>query len=421
MRSTPSPTPPLHLTSLCTPSTTTNTNNADDNNNNPASFDSSSWIIAVGLAIFAAICNNIGVNIQKLAWTRKQRHVDNYQLWWLLGMLLIALASVFDFTALAFGPQSVIAPLGALTMVCNAYIAPAMHGEKLSRLVFISTVIIVAGCAISVMAASHDNIICTIDTLFALYWTKRFYIYAFIFFAIVISTLLFLRRADRLSMDKSLSNEYARVYAVHRIGYAFLSGLFGAQSVLFARTVSEMIVGSVRGGRMFLAYPGTYAVVMSLVLCIVLQIYFLNIGLSRFESLYNVPTFTSTWIVGTAIGGAVFYGEVKDFTLKQAILFPLGVCTCVIGVLLLSFGDQTSSSIGDGNKSQPSPPPPTPPPPILSSISTSATNNTSIMSGRNQTISNNSSMYESDVENPRWLMHTTSSDELLLDDDHDDR
>ena len=46
-------------------------------------------------------------------------------------MTMIVLAAVFDFVALAFGPQSVIAPIGSLTMVANAVIAPWMHGEKL--------------------------------------------------------------------------------------------------------------------------------------------------------------------------------------------------------------------------------------------------------------------------------------------------
>ena len=45
-------------------------------------------------------------------------------------MLFIALASVLDFAALAFGPQSVIAPLGSLTIVANAFVAPAL-GERL--------------------------------------------------------------------------------------------------------------------------------------------------------------------------------------------------------------------------------------------------------------------------------------------------
>jgi hypothetical protein len=254
-------------------------------------------------------------------------------------MVLVVLASIFDFVALAFGPQSVIAPLGALTMVSNAIVAPWMHGEKLHKRVLIATMIIMVGCAISVGAASHNNNICDIDSLFGLYMTGRFALYALILFAIIFGLLYFIKKAERLKEQYGAdSEEYMRVFRYHRISYAGLSGVFGSQSVLFARTVSQMFVGSARGGRIFLAYPGTYVVVASLVGCIVLQIYWLNQGLARFESLYNVPIFTSTWIVGTALGGGVNFGEFSTFSAVQAFLFPLGVFMCIAGVFFLSQG-----------------------------------------------------------------------------------
>ena len=81
---------------------------------------------------------------------------------------------------------------------------------------------------------------------------------------------------------------------------------------------------------------GTYFVIGSMVACIVLQVYFLNLGLARFESLHNVPVFTSTWIVGTVIGGGVFYGEFSSFTPMQTIIFPVGVSLCIGGVVFLA-------------------------------------------------------------------------------------
>jgi len=102
--------------------------------------------------------------------------------------------------------------------------------------------------------------------------------------------------------------------------------------------VDLLFVGSTRHGGFFLAYPGTYAVVFCLVASIVLQIYWLNQGLARFESLYNVPIFTTTWIVGTVLGGGVFYGEFSDFSVAQALLFPLGIFLCCLGVFFLAQG-----------------------------------------------------------------------------------
>ena len=330
---------------------------------NAAAFDKSSWAIAVSLAAFAALLNNVGVNLQKLAWIKKLAASFSAQLYrtvrgrppgharapdsrarappkyWLLGMLLIALASAFDFAALAFGPQSVIAPLGSLTIVANAFVAPAMLGERLHAGVLLASVVIVAGCTTAVAAASHSNVICDIDSLFALYWTRHFIVYALTLLALVAGLLSLVRRAEALEAAHGFdSDAYQALFKYHRISYPALSGVFGSQSVLFARTVSEMMVGSARGGRNMLLYPGTFAVAGALASCVVLQVYFLNLGLSRFESLYVVPMFTSTWIVGTALGGGVFYGEFADFSLAQAVLFPAGVGLCLAGLFLLVRG-----------------------------------------------------------------------------------
>jgi len=254
------------------------------------------------------------------------------------------MASLFDFAALAFGPQSVIAPLGALTMVANAVVAPMMHGEKLHTHVVKATAVILVGCATTVASASRSNDICDVDALFALYSTPRFMVYVLFLLIIVLGVLLFISRAEKLKKGFGEdSKTYQKVFKFHRISYAGLSGTFGSQSVLFARSVSELVVSTARGGRNFLLYPGTYFVVFMLVFCIVLQLFFLNKGLSRFESLYNVPVFTSTWIVGTVLGGGVFYGEFSQFSVTQAILFPFGIILCVGGVLFLSFGSGDES------------------------------------------------------------------------------
>jgi len=313
-------------------------------------FDRQSWMIAVSLAVVAAFSNNLGVNLQKLAWMKRQRMPTTYQyrLYWLAGMVCIVFASVFDFVALAFAPQSVIAPMGSLTMVFNTCVAPRMLGESLHGKVVASTFIIVAGCILAVMSASHVNAICSVDALFALYLTMRFFAYALCFFAIVGVTMAFITRAERVKADYGVDTDaYRKVFRYHRVSYAFLSGLFGAQSVLFARSVGQLFVGSTRGGRIFLAYPASYLIVFCMVGCIVLQLYFLNLGLARFESVYNVPVFTGTFIVGVALGGGIFYGEFSQFAAWQAVCFPLGVVVCIIGVFMLT-QSQGPSVMEDG-------------------------------------------------------------------------
>ncbi len=79
----------------------------------------------------------------------------------------------------------------------------------------------------------------------------------------------------------------------------------------------------------------------------------LNQGLARFESLYNVPVFTSTWIVFTIVAGGVMYNEFAKFSVIQALAFPTGVFLCCLGVFYLSRSTNTSGvdapGIGEDN------------------------------------------------------------------------
>lgn len=192
-------------------------------------------------------------------------------------MVLIVMASVLDFAALALGPQSVVAPLGSLTLVANTFVAPWMHGEKLQPGVIKATVVILVGCVASVAAATPVNNICTLEALFALYLTGRFTLYAMIVSGLLLAIYVYIKKCERVHAELGQNSAaYQSLLRFHRISYAAESGIFGAQSVLFARTVTQAFAGSLRGGTLFLRNPAIYLVLACLVGCIVLQIYWLN-------------------------------------------------------------------------------------------------------------------------------------------------
>jgi hypothetical protein len=92
--------------------------------------------------------------------------------------------------------------------------------------------------------------------------------------------------------------------------------MFVAQSIMFARTIALAINDTTRGGPFFLLEPATFAVILSMVFCVVAQVYWLNQGLARFDSLYNTPMFCGTAIVGTVCG------DITEFIGFFSFLFP---------------------------------------------------------------------------------------------------
>lgn len=310
-------------------------------------FDQISWTIAVSLAILAAICNNLGVNFQKLAWVKKQNNGNqkSYRAIWVLGLMGIILASVFDFVALAFGPQSVIAPLGALTIVLNLFVSPWLHGEVITKKIVIATLVIIAGAALAVATASHVNVVCGLNGVFAYFMSPMFAGFVLVVLAMIVSVVLFARKAEAILLEfKETSAEYAAVFRYHRVAYSFLAGLFGASSVVIARALGLLIMSNTRGSQLFLLRAESYALLVALIVIIFLQMYYLNKALEKFESMYCVPVFTGTFITGVAVSGGVVYQEFKDFTLLQAVLFPIGVSVCVLGVFSLAWGEDPEKS-----------------------------------------------------------------------------
>jgi len=123
------------------------------------------WAIGVVLAAAASVISNLGLNFQKLTHLKiadQDEHAKlNYykDTVWMLGLLMVIIGSLADFAALAFGAQSIIAPLGSLTLVANVFFAPCLLGETLTKRDLFATLTIIVGATISVMFASHKDTI----------------------------------------------------------------------------------------------------------------------------------------------------------------------------------------------------------------------------------------------------------------------
>lgn len=260
------------------------------------------WIIGVMLSILAAIMNNVGVNFQKLYFSNKLVHI------WLVGLLAIAVGSVLDVMALSFAPQSVLAPLGSLTILSNTIIAPVLHGEKLNNRSLFFSLLSFFGCILSVSAASHQAHWYEMSGLISLLTSVQFESYVLVMFLILLALYYLMDHLDNVIP-------------------AMISGVMGAFSVTLAKLLSN-IYKLDSPDHVFVGILVTLQI-----LSVALQLGWMNIALSLAPALIVVPVFTSSWIINTTIAGGVLYQEFDSFTIPQLLLFPLGVCLCVIGIL----------------------------------------------------------------------------------------
>lgn len=265
------------------------------------------------------------------------------QLLWQCGLALVVIGSIFDFAALAFAPQTVIAPLGSLTLVSNVFLAPLLLKEKLRRRDVLCTLVIVIGAATAVLCASHDDATPTVDEMFGYFLDTRFIMYAIVVVVCVVVLRLMVWKAAKLRKlahsDRLAAKKYEKVWTkYHRFGYSAAAGIMGAQSVLFAKCTSTLFRTMIIHGDIMFVHPGTYGVLVGLGITIFFQIRWLNSGLRLFPALYVVPVFQSFWILVSVISGMIFFQEyqgVMDAPLN-AFGFCAGLALTITGVYFLS-------------------------------------------------------------------------------------
>jgi len=305
---------------------------------------SSLWYVGVIVSIFGSVASNFGVNTQKYSMiqeirTGRERPYARQPIW-LLGMILVILGAVADFGALGFAAQSLITPVGGFTMVANLFFASMWLGEKITRLDFMSTFLIIGGIILIAAFADKSAQCFTLENLKCLYKRKQFKVYAVFVGAAILGMYLlivWLRRKTKKMKEESKTDtkQYERLIAILPLACATLSGLIGAQSVLFAKSVIEILKSQANGSD-DLKSGVSWLIIFAMLSAIFGQIHWLATGLSQFDAVVIVPVFQSVFVTFTIIAGASYFGEFRNFNQLQTTFFPIGVLVLLAGVLGLA-------------------------------------------------------------------------------------
>jgi len=428
------------------------------------------WVIGFLLSFFGCTLSNLGVNMQKYAHNRLAQRVEAKgegtslvsDPMWILGLASIAVGSVADLVSFSFASMSLLAPLGAMTLVVNMFIAPVFLKETLSRRDIIVTMIILFGTVLSVVFGSKEETKYTLKELVALYGKPLFIGYAVVVVVYIGATLFYLRSLERkekghipdsegagsasvaavdgdVSSSKSqfvppaqdddsklgdelalnrgesqiqrsakelisrithgkVANRHEKLTddietemktidttdgltdhalspdafepvipdsnaapepsvvvadtqslthptkvsrlssaeaAFRAFAYPSLAGVFGAHSVLFAKSATEPVKATAAGNNQF-NNPLAYFFVLFLIGMVYLQMKFLNLGLSKADALYVVPVYQVCWVVMNAVVGMTYFRDYRDMSGLAMFLFLLGIAITSFGVYLLS-------------------------------------------------------------------------------------
>ncbi|GMF21845.1 unnamed protein product [Phytophthora lilii] len=303
------------------------------------------WVIGFTIAVVFSFLASVGINLQKKALKQNElgpEPLPAYRLpLWVLGFVLCAVGSVLDFVAFGLAPQSLLAPLAALTLVWNMMLAPCFNKEKLTKKDIVSTLIIFVGATIAVVFASHTSPSYNLDMLMALYRDPLTIVYFCVVFLAVVAHFAAIKIVDIFCL---MSRRHRIIQVgtpgmwstIRLVGYAGLAGTLGGQSVLFAKSSAELLKGVFNGDASCFGRYQTYLIALALIVCLSLQIKYLNGGLVHYDALSMVPVYQAYWVISGVLGGVIYFQEIRTFSVLQAVMFVLGIGVSIFGVVLLS-------------------------------------------------------------------------------------
>ncbi|KAJ3332698.1 hypothetical protein HDU76_013377 [Blyttiomyces sp. JEL0837] len=126
------------------------------------------------------------------------------------------------------------------------------------------------------------------------------------------------------------------VTVVLPLAYATLGGLMATITVLFAKSTVHLLSDSLFQGDNQFNNIFAWIIFGVTVVTAVSQIYWINMGLQRYDALLQIPVFYVVWTVFDVVGGGIYFNEFDGFTTRQYSLFVLAIAIIFMGVAILA-------------------------------------------------------------------------------------
>jgi len=320
------------------------------------------WWLGAILSMLGKSFTNFGINCHKLSAMKESEVLDKRPYYkqptWFAGLLMMIFGALGDFAALAFTAQSVVAPIGASTLVVNIFFAHFWLGEELKRCHLTGCLLICIGSVLAVCLGSRAEQTMSAKDLSGYFFRPPFIIYVLFTATVVVACKIYLRKCERLhakilDIERDIKSktpgvilekdetfvaakeEYKPYLRRHPVYFCVLSGTLGGQSLIFAKCVAELMKSTFRGSNQLIE-PLFYIVLICMIFFVVSQVHFLNKALILCDALLVVPIFQCTFLTFSVTGGLVYYQEYISFRTKNWIGVSAGVMIILSGIWTLT-------------------------------------------------------------------------------------
>ncbi|KAM3241732.1 hypothetical protein ACQJBY_054497 [Aegilops geniculata] len=318
------------------------------------------WIIGALINIVGSVAINFGTNLLKLGHDQREKLYSSnnqgdgkfvpksvmYFQTWRIGILFFAVGNCLNFMSFAYAAQSLLAALGSIQFVSNIAFAYVVLNKTISVKVMVATTFIVFGNVFLVSFGNHQSPVYTPEQLIAKYSNLVFVLYCMsLVFVVALSQYLY--RSGETILSDNAKDTSTHWRTLLPFSYAIVSGAIGSCSVLFAKSLSNMLRLTMSSRYQFHSWF-TYSILLLFLCTAGFWMARLNEGLSLFDAILIVPMFQIAWTFFSICTGFVYFQEYQVFDTLRIIMFVLGMTFVFIGISLLA-PDENKADTKDGS------------------------------------------------------------------------
>lgn len=280
------------------------------------------WVIGAFINIIGSIAINFGTNLLKLGHEQRERlsvlssdeangklilkPIIHFQTW-RVGILFFALGNCLNFVSFAYAAQSLLAALGSVQFVSNIAFAYFVLSKTVTVKVMVATTFIVLGNIFLVSFGNHQSPVYTPEQLTEKFSNLVFLLYCLTLVLVVAGNQYIYRKGEAyVSVPGHEFTSYWRTLLP--FSYATVSGAVGSCSVLFAKSLSNMLRLTM-GSNYQLHSWFTYSMLLLFFSTAGFWMARLNEGLSLFDAILIVPMFQIAWTFFSICTGFIYFQE----------------------------------------------------------------------------------------------------------------
>eukprot|EP00573_Skeletonema_grethae_P004426 CAMPEP_0201695192 /NCGR_PEP_ID=MMETSP0578-20130828/7228_1 /ASSEMBLY_ACC=CAM_ASM_000663 /TAXON_ID=267565 /ORGANISM="Skeletonema grethea, Strain CCMP 1804" /LENGTH=296 /DNA_ID=CAMNT_0048181003 /DNA_START=29 /DNA_END=919 /DNA_ORIENTATION=- len=274
-------------------------------------------ICSLTLSLGAAVA----VNVQKLSMNREEKgRIPFMQPLWLMGMAVIVVDAIGDFVFISMAPQSMLAPLGSLSLGWNVILAPFFHrDERVTTTTVIATAVIYVGTITSILHAASSTPSYNLERITEL--ARNVYFIQYLVLTVALQCTMIL---------------HGKRKGFGMLHFTALAGSLGGETLIFAKTSSELVKNAILKGEIDdLRNPISMLAIIMTIVTALAQLQVLNTGLAQFEALIVVPVYQTFLNTFAITGGLIFFQEYRAMSKKDTTMYFIGLIITLFGVKML--------------------------------------------------------------------------------------